>query len=186
MRRATLPAMTAKPLKPRKPKPRPLTDKQTAFIHWYCSAEVSMNATEAARRAGYKGNDHQLGVVGSENLAKPGIRKAIDSRIQAAMKGADVTVEATLRRVSTIGDKALAAGQYASAAKCAELHGKYLKMWTERIEHVQTIEDVTTQELVRLAREIMEAGGIDLLRLLTGDGSGDGAIPDLSGTPTTH
>lgn len=102
------------------------------------------------------------------------------------MKGADVTVEATLRRVSTIGDKALADGQYASAAKCAELHGKYLKMWTERIEHVQTIEDVSTQELVRLAREIMEAGGIDLVRLLAGDGTVDGVVPDLPGAPTTH
>jgi phage terminase small subunit len=176
-----------KTIKPKsKRKPRSLTEKQKWFIHWYCSAEVNMNGTEAARRAGYKGNDHQLGVVGSENLAKPGIRAAIDKRLKAAMKGADVTVEATLRRVSTIGDKALADGQYASAAKCAELHGKYLKMWTERIEHVQTIEDVSTEELVRLLREIAENGGIDLIRLIAGDGPIDGVLPAPPGSPTAH
>jgi len=179
--------MAKRTLKPKgKPKPRPLTDKQRWFIHWYCSAEVSMNATEAARRAGYKGNDNTLSAVGNENLGKPAIRKAIDHQLKQAMKGADVTVEATLRRVSTIGDKALAAGQYASAAKCAELHGKYLKMWTERIEHVQTIEDITDAELVRLIREIAEAGGIDLTRLIAGDGAQDGSIPAAPGVPTTH
>lgn len=174
-------------LKPKgKPIQRKLTEKQRAFIHWYCSAEVNMNGTEAARRAGYKGNDHQLGVVGSENLAKPGIRDAVDSRLKAAMKGADVTIEATLRRVSVIGEKALADGQYAPAAKCAELHGKYLKMWTERIEHVQTIEDVSTEELVRLLREIAENAGIDLVRLIAGDGPSDGHLPTGPGAPTTH
>lgn len=173
-------------MKPRKPRKRPLTGKQAAFVHWYCSALVNMNATEAARRAGYKGNDHQLGVVGAENLAKPGIRETIDKRLEKALSGADVTVEAVLRRVQVIGDKALDDRQYASAAKCAELHGKYLKMWTERIEHVSTIEDVSDQELVRLLHEIAEKGGIDLVRLIAGDGAIDGDVPGAPGAPTTH
>ncbi len=173
-------------MKPRKPRKRPLTAKQTAFVHWYCSAAVNMNATEAARRAGYKGNDKTLQVVGSENLAKPMVREAIDKRLEKALSGADVTVEAVLRRVQVIGDQALEAGQYASAAKCAELHGKYLKMWTERIEHVSTIEDVSDAELVRLLHEIAEKGGIDLNRLIAGDGAADSDLPGTPGAPTTH
>lgn len=173
-------------MKPRKPKKRPLTAKQSAFVHWYCSAAVNMNATEAARRAGYKGNDNTLGTVGVENMQKPAIRDAIDKRLEKALSGADVTVEAVLRRVQVIGDQALEAGQYASAAKCAELHGKYLKMWTERIEHVSTIEDVSDAELVRLLHEIAEKGGIDLNRLIAGDGAADSDLSGAPGAPTTH
>jgi phage terminase small subunit len=163
-----------------------LTAKQTAFVHWYCSAAVNMNATEAARRAGYKGNDKTLAVMGAENMGKPKIRALIDKRLERALSGADVTVEAVLRRVQVIGDKALEDGQYASAAKCAELHGKYLKMWTERIEHVSSIEDVSDQELVRLLHEIAEKGGIDLNRLIAGNGAADGDLPGTPGAPTTH
>lgn len=179
--------MTTKKIKPSKPAPRQhLTDKQLAFVYWYCSAVVNMNATEAARRAGYKGNDKTLQSVGKENLAKPLIRAQIDKRLEAALSGADVTVEAVLRRLSVIGDKAMEEGQYSAASKCAELHGKYLKMFTERIEHVNTIEDVTTEELVRLLKEVAKGGGIDLAQLIAGDGPADGDLPDTPGTQTTH
>ncbi len=47
---------------------RPLTAKQRAFISWYISAEVNCNGTEAARRAGYRGNDNTLATVAFENL----------------------------------------------------------------------------------------------------------------------
>lgn len=165
---------------------RQLTGKQQAFIHWYVSAEVNLNATEACRRAGYKGSDTAMRVMGSKLLANASVRREVDARIKQAMKGGDVTIEGTLRKVTVIGDKALAAGQYAPAAKCAELHGKYLKMWTERIEHVQTIEDVSTEELVRLMKEIAENGGIDLMRIIAGDGAKDGSLPMLAGNTTAH
>lgn len=179
--------MTTEKIKPKTKKKRQhLTDKQLAFVYWYCSAAVNMNATEAARRAGYKGNDVTLGSVGQENLQKPLIRAAIDKRLETALSGADVTVEAVLRRLSVIGDKAMEEGQYAAASKCAELHGKYLKMFTERIEHVNTIEDVTTEELVRLLKEVAKGGGIDLAQLITGDGPAHSDLSDTPGTQTTH
>lgn len=174
-------------MKPKgKPRKRPLTPKQLAFIHWYCSAACQMNGTESARRAGYTGNDNTLGSIAAENLLKPAVRAAIDKKLEKALSGAEITIESVLRRVQVIGDKALESEQYASAAKCAELHGKYLKMWTERIEHVQTIEDVSTEELVRLLREIMEAGGLDLIRLIAGDGAIDGLLPAAAGNSTAH
>lgn len=40
------------------------------------------NGTEAARLAGYKGNDVTLCAVGSQNLRNPQIRKAIDERAE--------------------------------------------------------------------------------------------------------
>lgn len=53
-----------------------LTLKQTKFIKYYF--ENGGNATQAARSAGYKGNNKTLGVVGEENLKKPYIRAAIE------------------------------------------------------------------------------------------------------------
>ena len=40
------------------------------------------NATEAARRAGYKGNVETLRSIGKENLTKPPIKRAIDEKNQ--------------------------------------------------------------------------------------------------------
>lgn len=52
-----------------------LTEKQTKFVDYYI--ETGGNATEAARKAGYKKPNPQ----GSENLAKPSIKAAIDARL---------------------------------------------------------------------------------------------------------
>src|ERR1051325_3279587 len=53
-----------------------LTDKQRRFVAAYIGP-ASGNATEAARLAGYKGNDVTLGAVGAENLKKPQIALTI-------------------------------------------------------------------------------------------------------------
>lgn len=63
-----------------------LNFKQQAFVEYYLTA---WNATEAARLAGYKGNDATLAVVGSENIRKPKIRAEIDRRLQLLAMGAD-------------------------------------------------------------------------------------------------
>lgn len=66
-------------------KDTPLTGKQPAFVDHYVAC--GFNATEAAARAGYKGNRRTLAAIGSENLAKPHIRAAIKERMEeSAMK----------------------------------------------------------------------------------------------------
>jgi phage terminase small subunit len=52
------------------------------------------NATEAARRAGYKANSrHTFEVIGWENLRKPEIAAAITERIQARAMSADEVLD---------------------------------------------------------------------------------------------
>ena len=150
------------------------------------SAAVNLNATEAARRAGYKGSANTLRSVGGENLTKPAIRAEIDRRMARAMSGADVTIETVLRTVQIIGERALEAAKYAPAARCAELLGKYLSMWTDKIEHVVDYEDMTTEDLVRLLNQVTEAGGVDLGKLLAEHGSSHGGMPDPPANPTKH
>ncbi len=52
-----------------------LTPKQALFVAEYLKTG---NATEAARKAGYKGNDNTLRVVGQENLLKPAVARAVE------------------------------------------------------------------------------------------------------------
>jgi len=56
-----------------------LTAKQRAFIDNYIK---TLNGTEAARLAKYKGNDATLAAVAYENLRKPHLRQEIDRRFK--------------------------------------------------------------------------------------------------------
>lgn len=63
-----------------------LTNKQKSFVNHYL---ITLNATEAAERAGYKGNRATLSAVGYENLRKPQVRKEIDARLSELTMTAD-------------------------------------------------------------------------------------------------
>nr|DAS87693.1 MAG TPA: Terminase small subunit [Caudoviricetes sp.]DAY21784.1 MAG TPA: Terminase small subunit [Caudoviricetes sp.] len=54
-----------------------LTEKQKRFADYYIETG---NATESARRAGYKGKN--LNNVASENLAKVGVKRYIDEKLK--------------------------------------------------------------------------------------------------------
>ncbi len=62
-----------------------LTDKQRVFIEEYFAC--NLNATEAARRAGY--SEKSARQIGAENLSKPSIRGAIDQRLRQHHLNAD-------------------------------------------------------------------------------------------------
>jgi phage terminase small subunit len=65
-----------------------LTEKQRRFVEAYMG-EAAGNATEAARMAGYGGDDPTdayLASMGSENLRKPKIQAAIAERVAADPK----------------------------------------------------------------------------------------------------
>jgi len=79
-----------------------LTDKQQAFINHYIQI---WNATEAARRAGYQGNDNTLAVVGHENLRKPNVCNEIERRMQEnAMEANEVLSRLSDQARADMGD----------------------------------------------------------------------------------
>jgi len=63
-----------------------LSVKQQLFINEYL---VDFNATRAAERAGYTGNDNTLAVTGHDLLRKPNIKQAIGARLQESAMTAD-------------------------------------------------------------------------------------------------
>ena len=113
-----------------------LTEKQRRFVEAYMGAAAG-NATEAARIAGYKGNAKTLGVVGSENLAKPCIQEAIEVRTKS--DPAIATREARQRFWTEV---MLGRGEHGSEfvemrdrLKASELLGRSQADFVEKIEH---------------------------------------------------
>jgi hypothetical protein len=74
------------------------SDKQLLFVEAYLQC---WNATEAARRAGYK-NPRQMG---HETLSKPYIREEIDTRLDVmTMKSDEILIRLTAQARATIED----------------------------------------------------------------------------------
>lgn len=125
-----------------------LTDKQRAFIEAYLG---HFNATQAARDAGYQvSNDATFRTIGSENLAKPNIRKEIDKALsERAMLATEVLHHlAVIARGPTEGQHRL---------KALELLGKAHGIFKEKHEHTgpnggPIKHDVTLDDDERLSR----------------------------------
>ena len=101
-----------------------LTTKQRLFVEAYLA---NPNATDAARKAGYKGNDKTLSVVGAENLAKPCIAEQLKVRVEEAI----VTADEVLTNVKILAQSAERDGD---KLKAWEMLGKFLKLWTDKQE----------------------------------------------------
>lgn len=73
------------------------TEKQKLFIESYLRC---LNATQAARDAGYRGSDASLAVIGYENLRKLNIRQ----EIQIRLKERHLTSEDVLARLAMMAE----------------------------------------------------------------------------------
>ena len=109
-----------------------LTEKQKRFIDYYIETG---NASEACRRAGYKGKN--LNTVGAENLAKLGnfIKEKMSQKQSERIASQDEVLE-YLTRVMR-GQEKDAFGLDPSLqdrTKCAELLGKRYALFTDKKE----------------------------------------------------
>jgi phage terminase small subunit len=108
-----------------------LTPKQERFCREYV---IDLNATQAAIRAGY--SKRTAGEVGYENLRKPQIARRIAEVVNEANKKAEMSAEEVLSHLADIA-RARADGKLVSTGdriRSLELYGKYLTLWTERIQ----------------------------------------------------
>ena len=123
-------------------RPSGLTTKQENFVLHYKG-----NGTEAARLAGYKGNDKTLGVVASENLAKPRVMAALQERRTREISTGIMTRQELQRMWSSIAndDNVSMPDRLAAYALMARSDGLFL----ERVE-VNTLD---LAERIRAGRE---------------------------------
>lgn len=109
-----------------------LTEKQKRFIDYYIETG---NATEACKKAGYKGNN--LNNVGSENLAKLG--KFIQEKMQQKQSSRIASQDEVLEYLTAVmrGEEKDSFGLDASLqdrTKCAELLGKRYGTFKEKVD----------------------------------------------------
>lgn len=113
--------------KPR-PKERPFTTKQLKFIEAY-----NGNGTEAARVAGYHGNDNVLGCVAYENLRKPRIRKAIQKRARHDIE--PLIANAVEMQVFWSKTMSRPTSSMKDRLRASELLGKSQALFVEKVQH---------------------------------------------------
>jgi len=107
-----------------------LTPKQQRFVDEYL---IDLNATQAAIRAGY--SEKTAKEIGSENLTKPNIAKAIQEAQSRLSNKAQVTVEMVVQGLlKEAQDYAKGSTQSARVSAWAHL-GKHLGMFKDKIEH---------------------------------------------------
>jgi len=124
-----------------------MTPKLSRFIEDYI---IHLNATLAAKNAGY--SERTAKQIGAENLTKPVVKQAISLAIYERSLRSKITADQVLNDIEMIKRDAMqkivtvtpqADGTYsklqvmanhAGALKACELHGKHLKMWTDKIE----------------------------------------------------
>jgi len=124
-----------------------LTPKQQAFCDYYIELG---NATEAARKAGYKGKN--LNRIASENLSKLDIKQYIDERVAQIEDKRIAKGEEVLKYLTKVmrGEEKDQFGLDASLqdrTKAAELLGKRYRLFTENIkvegtQQVQIVDDI--------------------------------------------
>ena len=107
-----------------------LTPKQQRFVEEYL---IDLNATQAAIRAGY--SEKTAKEIGSENLTKPNIAKAIQEAQESLSNKTQLTVDMVVQGLlKEAQDYADGSTQSARVSAWAHL-GKHLGMFKDKLEH---------------------------------------------------
>ena len=106
-----------------------LTPKQKRFVAEYL---VDLNATAAARRAGYSAKTADR--IGPELLGKTCVSEAIQQAIRERQQRTEVTQDYVIKKLKEITDKDASDAQdsdlkYVNKIKALELLGKHLGAW---------------------------------------------------------
>ena len=125
-----------------------MTAKQEAFAIEYLKDK---NATQAAIRAGYSKKTAYS--IGCEMLRKPEIQEIIRTKQEEAVKNAEVSVDWIVQQCKEIASNVLT--KDADKLRALELLGKYLGMFTDRVEMKGQI-DTTVSKLDGILKQLEE------------------------------
>lgn len=115
-----------------------MTPKQEAFAIEYLKDK---NATQAAIRAGYSKKTARS--IACEMLARPDIQQFVRERQEEALRNATVTVDGIVDQLRDIAANPLS--KDSDRIRALELIGKYLGMFTERVEMKGQIDTAVTK-----------------------------------------
>ena len=106
-----------------------MTPKQARFVSEYL---IDLNATAAAKRAGYKNPE-----IGRQLITKNNVAAARAAAIKKREKKTEITAEYVLRNLKKIAEKSMGysdAPHQQAATKALELLGKHLGMFRESVQ----------------------------------------------------
>lgn len=117
-----------------------LTDKQKRFVSEYL---IDLNATAAAKRAGYKDPN-----IGRQLITKNNVSAAIQKAMQSREKRTEITQDYVLQKLKEITDKEASDAQdselkYTSKIKALELLGKHVGAFEPQNKDQSAIEDLS-------------------------------------------
>lgn len=133
-----------------------LTPKQKAFADYYIETG---NATEAARKAGYKGKN--LNRIASENLSKLGIKQYIEERMskiedERIAKGDEVLKYLTKVMRGQEKDQFGLDASLQDRTKAAELLGKRYRLFVDKVEQKVDANVNSTAKLDSILEQLKE------------------------------
>lgn len=121
-----------------------LTAKQTRFVAEYL---VTLNASEAARRAGY--SPKTAFRSGQQNMQKCAVTTAIAVELAKRAKRTEIDQDYVLSRISlTVAESMGEEHRNPQAAlKGLELLGRHLAMFTDKTLNKHSFDDLTDEEI---------------------------------------
>lgn len=136
-----------------------MNDKKQAFTEEYLK---DCNATQAAIRAGY--SPHTAKQQGSRLLTNVDVRTRIGALQDQAAARNRVEIDEIIGKLRGAYDEAMGDGRYGAAVRAAELLGKHIGMFSDKVQasvshhYSNASEEDLTAEIARLA----QIAGIDL------------------------
>lgn len=108
-----------------------LTPKQAAFVRAYL-ASPKLSAIEAALAAGYSKSSARY--AARDILTVPHVRAAVDAEMEQRARRAGDSQDKVLADIARIGRAAERGMRFDAALRAAELRGKHLGMFKEKVE----------------------------------------------------
>lgn len=144
--------------------PDHLTAREERFCQYYTAigTDTASHATKAAEAAGYR-TPHN---AGWRLLQRPAVRERIHQIHQERMDKHLLTPEHVLMKTEHLRIRAEEKGDLATAARCVELQGKHLAMFSDHVQ-VDISERVTVLASISVTeRPLLEAAISDRLRIM--------------------
>lgn len=130
------------------PKPRPLTPKQRRFVEEYM---VDRNQTQAALRAGYAKRSARQS--GSDNMKNPYILEEVIEELDRLSEITGVTAEEVIRGLHEEATDKSEGSKHSARVSAWSWLGKYFKLFTERVEHIGSVEVKVTEVTLEYPEE---------------------------------
>ena len=134
-----------------------MTGKQTAFVeHWI---STRYNGTQAARLAGYAGDDNTLAHMASHNLRIPKIQAAIQAKLSGHGASAELVIKELLDIALHADPSVFFEGGQIKHDKLKE-YGRFVKSVHET-QHGWRVEVYSRTDALKELARILRAGGVE-------------------------